>query len=94
MDEVIEFIKRRFPYDNNWLNGNCYYFALILHDRFPSSEIWYDCVVGHFIIKYNNIFYDWHGIYTPLDFNNLVKWTEYKSIDSAHYARIIRDVIY
>ena len=39
MDEVIEFIKRRFPTDSNWLSGNCYYFAKILQERFGVNYI-------------------------------------------------------
>ena len=35
MKEIKDFIKRRFPYDNMWMNGNCYWFARILADRFP-----------------------------------------------------------
>lgn len=94
IDEVIEFIKRRFPHNNNWLNGNCYYFALILHERFPQSEILYDTLAGHFVIQYKNTLYDWYGIYMPEKYSALVKWKNYESIDSAHYARIVRDVIY
>ena len=31
MNQVEEFIQRRFPVDCNWTNGNCYYFAVILN---------------------------------------------------------------
>ena len=93
-DEVLEFIMRRFPVDCYWLNGNCYYFALILHERFPQSEILYDTIEGHFVIRYKNTFYDWHGIYIPEDYSALVKWENYKNIDASHYERIIRDTIY
>lgn len=93
-EEVLDFIQRRFPHDNLWLDGNCYYFALILHDRFPESEIIYDLIEGHFLIRYKNILYDWHGIYIPDNYNALVVWENYKSEDPIHYKRIIKDVIY
>ena len=44
MDEVLEFIRRRFLQDCHWRDGNCYYFALILKDRFPESRIVYDAI--------------------------------------------------
>lgn len=94
LDEVIEFIKRRFPYDNNWLDGNCYYFALILHTRFPQSKIIYDPIQGHFLIQYKNTLYDWSGIYAPKDYGALIDWDLYEKVDNEHYARIVRDVIY
>ena len=90
-DEVLDFIQRRFQNDCNWLNGNCYYFALILHNRFPNSEIYYDCIKGHFITKINNNYYDWAGIYQVK--NSLIKWNEYENIDYAHYNRIKENVV-
>lgn len=39
MNKIEEFINRRFPNDCNWLSGNCYYFAIILKDRFPEGNI-------------------------------------------------------
>lgn len=94
IDEVIEFIKRRFPNDSMWLSGNCYYFALILHARFPQSKIIYDPINGHFIIQYKNTLYDWHGVYVPKNYSALIDWDEYATIDNEHYKRIQRDVIY
>lgn len=95
MDEVLDFIARRFPHDNNWLNGNCYYFATILKARFPEGEIWYELIDDHFVFLFNHIFYDWSGIvdhYKETQ-DSLIKWNEYKNIDSLHYSRIVRDVI-
>lgn len=93
MDEVIEFIKRRFPYDNNWLDGNCYYFALILHKRFLHSKIIYNPIDGHFVVQYKNTLYDWHGVYVPSNYGSLIDWENYDKIDIDHYERIVRDVI-
>ena len=61
----IDFINRRFKEDCNWINGNCYYFALILRDRFPGGIIYYDVINGHFIYQYNGNYYDWTGIIYP-----------------------------
>lgn len=89
-NEILKFIKKRFPYDCNWLSGNCYYFALILHNRFSNSEIYYDDIKGHFITKIQEQFYDWTGLVKP---KHVIKWTGYKKVDRLHYNRIKRDVL-
>ena len=58
MNEVLEFIKRRFSVDCNWTTGNCYYFAIILKDCFSSGKIFYDVINGHFIFFYDGKYYD------------------------------------
>ena len=91
-DEVLEFIERRFPGDCSWLNGNCYYFALILKDRFPQGEIFYDVIYGHFVFKYNGNYYDYSGINEDDD-GYRVSWTSFDEYDSIQKTRIIRDCI-
>ena len=91
-DEVLEFINRRFPGDSSWLNGNCYYFALILKDRFPDGEIFYDVIDGHFVFEYNDNLYDYSGI-TAQDGGYLVQWSIFDKYDSLQKSRIIRDCI-
>ena len=90
MDEVLEFIKRRFPQDCRWLDGNCYYFALILYDRFE-GEIFYDVVLGHFVFKYKDKYYDWNGINTEC--KNLYSWLDFQRYDELLFKRVIRDCI-
>lgn len=92
MWEVLNFISNRFPVKCNWTNGNCYYFALILHDRFPNSAIYYDVIHGHFLTKIGDNYFDWLGVQYPIE-NDLVRWDEYQQIDPVHYNRIKRDVL-
>ena len=61
-DKVLEFIKRRFPVDCNWCNGNCYWFAAMLHMRFPDLKIWLFPIENHFMVGDGEKFYDWNGI--------------------------------
>ena len=91
MEEVLEFIHRRFPQDCNWTSGNCYYFASILYMRFPDSEIWYDEINNHFVCKISDVFYDWNGVYKSE--YELVRWKDFKDIDILLFNRIIRDCI-
>lgn len=91
MNEILEFIKRRFSVDCNWLNGNCFYFTLILSFRFPQGDIYYDVINGHFVFKYDNYYYDWSGIIEPDGY--LVKWDEFDKYDSLQKKIIIRDCL-
>ena len=96
--EVIEFIDRRFKIDCNWKTGNCYYFALILYDRFReySPEMYYDTVDGHFLCRINNVFYDWGGAVAFSDeyvSKYIKKWSDLCKDDPIWGNRIVRDVI-
>ena len=86
-DEVIDFIKRRFENDCNWKNGNCYYFAIILKDRFNDGEIFYDVMDGHFIFCHNGTFYDWSGKINPT--NYLINWNHFDEYDNLQKERIL-----
>lgn len=91
MNEIIEFINRRFPEDSNWLTGNCYYFSLILKDRFPEGSVFYDVINGHFIFKYKDNYYDWAGIVKSNGY--LIEWDKFDEYDSNQKQVIIRDCI-
>lgn len=90
-DPVEAFIKRRFPAESNWKNENCYYFALILKDRFPGGYICYDVVNGHFSYYYDGHYYDHRGRFNPDGF--IVKWDAFDEYDSIQKVRIVRDCL-
>lgn len=49
-NEILEFIERRWAGSEElFLNGNCYWFAEILCDRFSELELMYLPVEGHFV---------------------------------------------
>lgn len=91
VDIVLDFICRRFKDDCNWLTGNCYYFAIILKDRFPDGKIYYDVINGHFIFKYQNQFYDWTGI--VISDGVLIEWDKFDEYDSLQKEVVVRDCI-
>lgn len=99
MKKVLNFINRRFrDYDCNWTNGNCYYFAVILAERFKDegATIYYDTVNGHFICKIDDVFYDWNGALTFEDNyieKYIKKWCDLCEEDPVWSGRIVRDVI-
>lgn len=93
MNKVLEFIERRFKNDCNWVDGNCYYFALILKDRFPEGKIYYDVILGHFIFEYDNQFYDWTGILSQNAICRPIEWGRFDEYDSLRKDRVIRDCI-
>jgi hypothetical protein len=87
-NKVLEFINKRFLKDNNWLKGNCYYFALILKDRF-NGTILYDVIDGHFVTLINNIKYDWTGIISEDGKHYYVEWDKFDDYDSNQKQSII-----
>ena len=91
MNEILEFIKRRFQNDCDWISGNCYYFALILKDRFPTGIIFYDVIVGHFVFLYDGHYFDWTGLIEPDGY--LVQWDKFDDYDHLQYQRIIEDCL-
>ena len=93
-DEIVEFIQRRFPFDCNWLNGNCYYFAQILDSRFM-GDIVYDPIDGHFLFLHNNNYYDWSGRreYSKDRVKQFIDWNTYFFKDRLHYNRLWRDCV-
>ena len=91
-DKVVEFIGRRFPEDCRWLNGNCYYFSVILKERFPEGEIWYDMIDGHFLFECGGRWYDWTGL-CEVDMRGMVRWDKLENMDKLLYDRIVRDCV-
>ena len=91
-EKILDFINRRWSKDADWTNGNCYYFAVILKTRFPSAQIKYCPIKGHFIIECDNKFYDWNGRYYPEE--TPMSLFEISSLDPLWYSRIARDCIY
>ena len=88
--DILDFIKRRFSNDCHWIDGNCYYFSLILKSRFPEGTIMYDVIENHFTLEINNIYYDWTGVVTP---TLAIPWDEIEAYDSLEYQRIVRDCL-
>lgn len=91
-EEIVDFIKRRFYNTNaNWLNGNCYWFAKILTDRFNYLDIFYDPIVGHFVAGVDDIYYDYTGQVNP---EKVYKLSYIKDNEPNWYQRILKDCIY
>lgn len=89
MDKIVEFIRRRFSQDCDWLNGNCYFFSVILRERFPNGQIIYEPVDGHFLYKVKNNCYDFLGKHPIPEYYYI--WDELEQLEPYIYKRIKRD---
>lgn len=97
--EILDFIKK-FKWhapevlDNLFLHGNCYYFAVILKERFPNAIIMYLMIENHFLAYINGYLYDIRGDVTDIvDNKEMIAWDDLVYYDSALYKRIVRDCI-
>lgn len=91
MDKVEEFIRRRWgDTDAHWQDGNCYWFALILTQRFPSLlKLYYLPIIGHFIAGDGTNFYDSTGKINPPE-----KPAIEEELDPLEYGRLLRDCVF
>lgn len=89
-DEILNFIQDRFTVDCQWTSGNCYYFAVILKERFKMLDIYYDPINGHFIAGDGKTFFDYIGENTPQKF---VLFSDLAKSDPEWYFRIKHDCI-
>ena len=91
-EEIKDFINRRFSEDCHWLDGNCYYFAMILKTRFPHLEIVYLPVRGHFMASDGEYCYDYLGAWHEDDLNEvIIPLTTIFNQDPLVYNRLVRD---
>ena len=92
-DKIIDFIDgfRVFGRDVRecFTQANCYWFAYILHTRFPQSIIMINITVSHFACKIDDELYDITGNCSNSYDGEWVSWYEYQTIDPAHSKRII-----
>ena len=94
-EQILEFIKRRFPNDSHWMDGNCFYFAQILKARFHGDVV-YDPIDGHFLfLASDNQLYDWTGrrIYTNEERRKMFLWKDCPLKDPLHHDHIYRDCV-
>ena len=91
-NEILDFIYRRWKDKNqSMLSGNCYWFAFILHERFPHLNICYLPVEGHFVCKDNSdgSLYDATG---ELNYNGpIISIDDLKECEPDWYNRLMRD---
>lgn len=91
---VLKFIEDFKRFDKGqvtrtFTNGYCYWFAFILHNRFPDSEIVYYHAGNHFACKIRGRIFDITGDITN---KNLFfeSWEEFKKTEPLEALRVTR----
>lgn len=109
-EEVTNFIDRFFARTqfadpvasrHMFLYGNCYWFAVILKERFKTylPRIWYDTLNNHFYTEICGILYDAKGAFIPEhnltidEYSSFYTWEDYKKFDQTHANRITKQCI-
>lgn len=86
---IMRFISNFHGAEDVFLNGCCYWFALILQARFGGT-IFYDPIRNHFVCRIGERFYDVSGETHSEEYCN---WEMFSLVDYREYQRIIRDCI-
>lgn len=94
-EEILDFIKRRWSGNEElFLNGNCYWFARILQERFPFLDIVYLPVEGHFV-AYDKIGEEIFDVTGEVHYNGpRVSLSDLASVDEVWYSRLLKDCKY
>lgn len=105
--DIEDFIKNFNGTQDNFLNGNCYWFAVILIERFRffyKVDIAYNQIQNHFAmvvtIYYsdkttNQFLFDASGLIGPMvEGDGWKLWREYYSYEPTDAARVYRDCIW
>lgn len=90
ISEVAKFILGFKSAEDLFMNGYCYWFAVILHERF-GGEIYYLPIQNHFVTRIADRYWDASGL-ARID-ENPISWGIYQSADPLNTAHIIRDCI-
>ena len=91
---ILDFIKNFDDAQDTFLNSCCYWFAHILHTRFPQSKIVLAIVENHFLTNIDNKLYDITGDVTEQYRNEtLVEWDAMDAYDPLQKERVVRDCI-
>lgn len=95
IDEVSVFIQSFDGGRDNFLHGNCYWFARILYTRFAPfyhCEIMYHPIENHFAILIQNILFDASGkLSDKYPYKGWTKWSAYLREEPIGAQRVIRD---
>ena len=93
--QINEFISH-FSDREQFLNGNCYWFAFILQERFKIfgfTKIMYNPIDNHFATLIDDTLYDILGP-VPISSNSpWYDWDRYQKIEPLNAERIYRDTI-
>ena len=94
--DVLEFIEKfKFSFKKEleyiFTSGNCYYFSLILKERFK-GEIYYLPIANHFICKIDAEYYDITGVAAMNE--KPISWDSYKATEIKNAQRVERECVY
>lgn len=86
--KFIEFFKRKYPLEitDTFLNGFCYYFAIMLKERFGGC-IFYNPDIVHFSVLIDGYLYDITGIINAEN----ATWYEWEGYKQSEDTSVIQD---
>lgn len=93
--EVTKFIDRRFGKfpKEYWNTGNCYYFTIILCERFYYLKPYYDPIEGHFWAGNGEWFFDISRCFKKENFKEILSLDTIKIQEPEWYNRLMEDCV-
>ena len=91
---ILDFISRRLRGDVWFLNGNCYWAAVILKQRFPEDlDIYYVSDIGHFVAGNDRagLYFDASGEYDASVGAEPITLYWIREFERDWYERLMRD---
>lgn len=93
-DRIIKFIEHFRGSEYTFLYGCCYWFAVILAERFREDcpAIMYEPVRGHFVTRIGDRYYDVRGDVTEMyQYKQMYDMDRLRDSDSSYYRHLMRD---
>ena len=86
---ILNFIKQFESAKHMFLNGKCYWFAVILRERF-NGKLYYNPIMNHWACLINNELYDVTGMIVNTCYE---PWPDCVADDTLLYHRLINQCI-
>ena len=90
------FLQENEEVQSNFLYGNCYWFAVILKQRFQHQHRCYLCynqILNHFSLGIDDELFDASGLIGPSYMPHWSDWEDYKIIEPSDSYRVVRDCV-
>lgn len=88
-NEILRWIEGFHDAQITFTTRCCYWFAYLLHKRY-GAEIYYAPILGHFVGKIDDTYYDVTGEFVPAENENMLSWDYIQQTDPLWAKRLVK----